>query len=95
VVGDDTVNKVDLHLPDTMGVWEDDGGRVWLPKEYYPTQADARRFMMEYCDTTYIEPRVLSRHMKYQPRVEGIFIEDWWVVCDADDEAAFPVWECE
>ena len=85
---------IDHKLPDRMGVWREDGGRVWLPREYHPTRTHARRFMMEYCDTSFIEPRILSRHMKYQPFNEGIFKEDWWVVCDSTDEGAFPVWEC-
>jgi len=102
------VNEVDLHIPDEMGAWEEDGARAWLPKLHYPTRHDARKFWMEQTDLSFTEIRVVSRYMKYTPRQfpntklvdgewveDGTYDEDHWTLCDASDEGAFPVWECE
>lgn len=87
--------------PDRMGVWADEGERVWLPKEHHPTRTDARRFAMSEMECGFMEVKVLSRWMRYAPYVatdEGrqpIWLDDLWTECSKDEPNAFPVWRIE
>ena len=96
-----TSSTIEPHLPDSMGIWSEDG-EVWLAKEHYPKRSQAIMFAMKHFGCGFIEVRCRSRWMRYDPQeypesVEPlVFItEDFWVECDKDHPAAFPVWRCE
>lgn len=86
--------------PDHMGVWSDDGDPVWLPREHYPTRTEARYFAMRELDAMFMEVKVLSRWMRYDPHIAGtreepLWWDDLWVECDRSEPNAFPVWRVE
>jgi hypothetical protein len=74
-----------------MGIWSEDGDRVWLPKELFPTRSDAKRFAVMYCEATWIDVRVRTRWMAYAPH--SAFDDYPYHLTDKDDEGAFACWE--
>lgn len=41
-----------------MGIWWNDGERIWLPKEFCETRNDAKRFAVAECYSEWINIRV-------------------------------------
>lgn len=41
-----------------MGIWWNDGEKVWLPKAFYATRNDAKRFAVAECYSHWIDVRV-------------------------------------
>ena len=72
-----------------MGIWSDDG-TVWLPKALYPTRSHAKKFAVENFSATYIDVRVRTRWVRYEPSAPP---EIAYEICAANAPDAFECWE--
>jgi hypothetical protein len=80
-----------------MGVWEECGDTVWLPRSLYTKRSDAVKWATQEWGVHWLEVRCLSRWMRYTPYVftDPDYIEDQWSECQRDDPGAFRVWRLE
>ena len=75
-----------------MGIWFNDGELIWLPKEFYPTRNDAKRFAVGEAGYDWIDVRVRTRWAKETEPV-GIQFDKWYGPAEKDEPGAFEVWE--
>jgi hypothetical protein len=94
-------SELAIHEPDEMGVWNEDGDLVWLPRSLYPKRIDAILWTMRQWGCSFGEVRCLSRWMRYEPHVarngDGSIAwqEDRWWECPKDAPGAFRAWKLE
>ena len=75
-----------------MGIWEDGGTTVWLPRKLWPTRVDAKRFALLELDHHWVDTRlrlVMMRATDDQAR------EVFYERCGRDDPGAFECWELD
>ena len=77
-----------------MGIWWNDGERIWLPKEFCPTRNDAKRFAVRECYSDWILVRVRTVWVKEIPH-EVFADESHYERSDRHDPDAFECWEID
>lgn len=75
-------------LPDRMGVWDEAGDTIWLPREHYPKRSAAIAFAVREWDVPWTGVRCLARHLRARN-------DHWYIECSPDHPDAFPVWRLE
>ncbi len=89
------------HEPDEMGIWNEDGDTIWLPRSLYPTRWAAIKWAMDQWTCSFLEVRCVVRWMRWTPFVARAldgsvaWSEDQWFECKPDDPSAFKVWRLE
>ncbi len=83
----------EIHTPDAMGAWNDDG-TAWLPRRYYATRNEARSAYARITGCDYIETEARARSCRHAPDDPAAeeFNGEYWVECTRGEPGAFPVW---
>lgn len=83
-------------LPDrlNMGIWWNDGERIWLPKEFCSTRNDAKRFALAECMSEWVDVRVRTVWVRELPDRfwDGEFD---YIRAERGEEGAFECWEID
>lgn len=77
-----------------MGIWWNDGEKIWLPKEFCPTRNDAKRFAVAECYSDWIGVRVRTVWVEEVPH-ELWSDEFTYRRVEKNTPGAFECWEID